>query len=113
MRPFWATAARVLASIRTAALRGWLVACLAGLAPMLQVQGAAAADCSVSRACIDVATLPPTPHTDMADILRRAKRFFRTNATAYIVSSQSAAATLPYMLPRQPPFVMRHQIHIP
>ena len=112
MRPFWAMAVRRLVVFLRATSRGWLLACFAALL-LMRPGDAEAADCSVSGACIDVATLPATPHTDMADILRRAQRFFRTRATAYIVSSQSAAATLPYMLPRQPPFVLKHQIHIP
>lgn len=72
---------------------------------------ARAADCSFGG-CTDVAQLPPTPSADMADVLRRAQRFFQSDAKAYIVSSSAARARLPYMLPKQD-LVTRHQIHIP
>lgn len=81
---------------------------LAALAP----HSASAADCA-DGGCIDVAVMPPSEGADMAGILRRAQRFYRVQATAYIVSSAAARATLPYMLPRQEPFVRSHQIHIP
>ena len=96
------------------ALTVWARAAMIGVFGALTTAAvpASAADCSFGG-CIDVANLPAGAGADMADILRRAQRFFQTSATAYIVSSDSANATLPYMLPRQEPFVMRHQIHIP
>ena len=108
MRSCWAIAEGRVAN----RLRGVVLALVAALGLWGAADLARAADCA-HGGCIDIATLPPTPHSDMAGVLSRAQRFFRTRATAYIVSSQSAAATLPYMLPRQKPFVLEHQIHIP
>lgn len=89
-----------------------LFAVALAIAALLAPGAARAADCGFGG-CIDVASMPAGGGADMAEILRRAQRFYKSKATAYIVSSQDARATLPYMLPRQEPYVMAHQIHIP
>ncbi|MEL6316889.1 MAG: hypothetical protein AAFR16_04525 [Pseudomonadota bacterium] len=105
-------------SRRTAAPRrrpGRRAASLAALAAAAAALGAPAParaiDCDFGG-CTDVARLPPGS-VDMAEIVRRAQGFFETDAKVYIVSSARVQAVLPYMLPRQPPFVARNQIHIP
>lgn len=96
-----------------AARRTLIATAVAAAAPVaLAPAPASAIDCSFGG-CIDVAGLPAGGGVDLADILRRAQRFYGTSAKAYIVSSEDVEAWLPYMLPRQEPFVMRHQIHIP
>lgn len=96
---------RIAKSVAAAALGAllWL-----GAAPA----PAAAADCSFGG-CVPVSQMPATDGSDIASILRRSQRFFGVSAEAYIVSSDDVRARLPYMLPRQEPFIMKHQIHIP
>lgn len=77
------------------------------------VAAAEAIDCNLGGCVADVARMPASPNADMADILKRAQRFFGTNTQAYIVNSNVKRATLPYLLRRQGVIVERSQIHIP
>ncbi len=84
------------------------------LAAALATPGAAMArDCTDGGCIADLERLPGGEHVDVGDVVRRARRFFGVNARAYLVSSESTRAFLPYYLRRDPPIVMRGQIHIP
>ena len=96
---------------------GWRIgalaaALIAGLSASLPAEPARAADCT-HGGCLNLAPLAAGEGVTFGDIVRRAERFFGVRANAYLVGALEAQATLPYMLPRQEPFVTAHQIHIP
>lgn len=99
--------------MRSCWARGTKAALIAlAAAAALSAPPAQAADCGFGG-CVPVSRMPASGGADMAAILRRAQRFFGVQAEAYIVSSDDVKARLPYMLPRQEPFIMTNQIHIP
>lgn len=81
------------------------------IAAALSASPAAAVDCALGG-CIDATRLPAASGLNWADLVGRAQRFFGVSANAYIVSSSSMRAYLPYMLPRQAT-ISADQIHIP
>lgn len=87
--------------------------CMALLGGAAAPEGAFARDCGDGGCVADIERLPGGEFVDVGDIVKRARRFFRVDAKAYIVSSERSGAVLPYYLRKDPPVVMNGQIHVP
>ena len=78
-----------------------------GAAPK-QPRGYAGLDCALRDDCRPLET-----HPLFATLPSRARAFFSVDLDFYLVDGAAIGANLPYMLPRQPPLILRSQVHIP